>query len=124
MQINSLKAKTESVKIPKATIQRDAVSHLDLRNIQLKDYTDKLKDTINETSPYVEVMDDYGETTIVKKTSLCWLLQNDCPKLSSDRLLRVRQAARKSHSLAYHNPIQKPSKKKTCKRRLLRSHLK
>lgn len=124
-KLNSLKTKLERVKITEASIEclTEDITHLDLGNIQLKDYTGKLKDTvIDETSPYIVILNDYGDQTIVKKTSLCWLLQEDCPKLSSDRLLRVRNAARKPYSLSYGNTKQKSKKRNVCKRRPLRLH--
>lgn len=63
----------------------------DLSNIQLKDYTEKLKDlAVDYTSQYVEILRDDGEKIIVKKTSLCWALRSDRHKLSSDRLERVK----------------------------------
>lgn len=77
---------------------RENIAEFDLSNIKLKDFTGKLKDTdIDSISPYVEIMNNYGERTIVKKTSLCWLLREDCRKLSSDRLLRVRNPTQKLH---------------------------
>lgn len=39
----------------------------------------------DEKSPFVKL----HEGKVVKKTSLCWLLRNDCKKLSSDRIRRV-----------------------------------
>lgn len=123
-KVNSLKTNIERPQITEANIfEPEDISRLDLRNIQLKDYTGKFENTtIDETSPYVGIVDDYGERTIVKKTSLCWLLQRDCPKLSSDRLLRVRNAAKKLYSVDHHNQKQNPKKKKT--KRLLRSYKK
>lgn len=46
---------------------------------------------VDISSPYVEIqISDPYRRLIVKKTSLCWLLRKSSPKLSSDRLLRVR----------------------------------
>lgn len=56
------------------TANRMNIEHLDISNIQLKDYTGKLKNTAINVSPYVEIMRDNGLRTIIKKTSLCWLL--------------------------------------------------
>jgi hypothetical protein len=62
----------------------------DFENIALKNYAEKKPEPINETSPYVELQFD-SNRIVIKKTSLCWLLQSDdMPKLSNDRLLRVR----------------------------------
>lgn len=62
---------------------------LNLQNIMLKDYTKLHKRNIKTSSSYVEVPD--GKRTIdVRKTSLCWLLEIDYHKISSDRLERVK----------------------------------
>lgn len=62
----------------------------DLKNIALKNYAEKKANPITETSPYIELCFD-SKRIVVKKTSLCWLLRpDDGPKLSNDRLLRVR----------------------------------
>lgn len=82
---NDSKAVTHSQSIP---MKQLTVS--DLKNITLKNYAEKKSNPITETSPYVELC--YGcKRIVVKKTSLCWLLRPDGgPKLSNDRLLRVR----------------------------------
>lgn len=62
-----------------------------LKNIQLIDYTGKIKEQlIDETSPYTEIICSNEKKIIVKKTSLCWLFNVDSKKISSDRLQRVR----------------------------------
>lgn len=87
--------------IPKKTNNSKAVPHSqaipmkqlavsDLKNIALKNYAEKKANPITETSPYIELCFD-SKRIVVKKTSLCWLLRpDDGPKLSNDRLLRVR----------------------------------
>lgn len=61
----------------------------DFKNIALKNYSDRKFEPITETSPYIELV--YGtKRIVVKKTSLCWLLQEDLVKMSNDRLMRVR----------------------------------
>lgn len=68
----------------------------DPRNIQLKDYSGKLKcSTVDERSGYAELQSATGRKIIVRKTSLCWLLRNESRKVSSDRLLRVRTKVKK-----------------------------
>lgn len=62
----------------------------DLKNIALKNYAEKKVKQVAETSPYIELCFD-SKRIVIKKTSLCWLLRpDDGPKLSNDRLLRVR----------------------------------
>lgn len=71
--------------------------HIDFNNIKLKDYAGKLRNMdIDAASPYVEILSDDGERTIVKKMSVCWLLRKDCRKLSSDRLIRVQHPKQRS----------------------------
>lgn len=65
----------------------------DLRNIQLKNYYEKIKETnITEESPYIQIKCEKERKIIVKKTSLCWLLATERQKLSSDRIYRVRSS--------------------------------
>lgn len=56
----------------------------DLENVSLKNFVEKHPNP-DERSPFVKL--HYKK--VVKKTSLCWLLRNDCQKLSSDRTRRV-----------------------------------
>lgn len=64
----------------------------DLRNIQLKDFSGKVKVFDGSTS-YTEIVFPNDKRVVVKKTSLCWLLSPDYKKLSSDRLQRVRSTS-------------------------------
>lgn len=63
--------------------------------LDLKDYTSSISNAEQyekeyfENGPYVKVSLQSGHTLIVKKSSLCWLLDNKQPKLSSDRMYRV-----------------------------------
>lgn len=81
----------------------------DSRNIQLKDYSGKLKN-IDERSPYVLLDSVKEKKVIVRKTSLCWLLRHESRKLSSDRLVRVRSDTKKNPNKNKHAmPIYKYS---------------
>lgn len=65
-----------------------------LRNIQLKDWTGKLKQSVvDDASIYTEIICSNHKKIVVRKSSLCWLLNPDPKKLSSDRLQRVRFSA-------------------------------
>lgn len=58
--------------------------------INLKNYAMKFQNKeVKETSPYIEIPNNRMRY-VVKKTSLCWLLSREATKLSSDRLLRVK----------------------------------
>lgn len=87
----------------------------DLKNIQLKDWSHKVNaDDIDEASQYTVVQCDSNKRVIVKKTSLCWLLNGDYRKMSNDRLQRVRNPKPKKKVATKHiypNPIYKPYSK-------------
>lgn len=84
-KIHNIKTKSKIFNVP------------DLKNIKLNDYTGRLKqDVNNEKSSYAEIETSGGNSIIVKKTSLCWLLRKESRKLSSDRLLRVRGNGKKT----------------------------
>lgn len=62
----------------------------------LKDYTAKLgnsQDSINldEKSRFALVVDSTGESKVVRKSAVCYVLSKDKHKLSSDRLQRVQE---------------------------------
>lgn len=74
----------EEVEVPRIKL---TVS--DFKNIALKDYSEKINGPIEENSPYVEL--NFGsKRKVIRKTLLCWYLQDDVMKMSNDRLLRVR----------------------------------
>lgn len=73
-----------------------ALAPPNFRNIQLKNFADKLHEEIDVTSPYVEVPTDDYNRIVVKKRSLCWLWRSECQRLSSDRLLRVQYSEKKN----------------------------
>lgn len=61
-----------------------------LRRTTLNNVAEKFKDkSIEENSQYTEVFGGKNRI-IIKKMSLCWLLRKNRQKLSSDRLIRVR----------------------------------
>lgn len=61
----------------------------DLNGICLKNFPAKTK--IEENSPFVELyFENQLHRTVVKKTSLCWLLRKDWQRVSNDRLRRVQ----------------------------------
>lgn len=63
----------------------------DLKSICLKNFPTKTE--IDENSPFVELhFKNQTHRTVVKKTSLCWLLRKDWQKISNDRLRRVQHS--------------------------------
>lgn len=122
-----LKTEIERVKFTEAlTIQRKGVKFSNLDNIQLKNYTGKLKHSvIDETSPYVKLMNDNGFKIIVKKASFSWLISNDCRKLSSDRLHRVSGTTcdTKTTFIGLSNIKIKVKQKKASVNRCVRKHI-
>lgn len=88
-KVSKKKTSMSALKLKQTNIKR----RLCLGRLSLKNYEHKfVDDDLNETSSYVEVFRDNfkQKRMIVKKTSLCWLLRDDCVRLSSDRLERVK----------------------------------
>lgn len=56
----------------------------------MKDYSTE-RVSWDEESPFAVVMDNVGNEKFVRKSSICWFLQKDKYKLSSDRLQRVQE---------------------------------
>lgn len=98
-KINPYKPKFNCIskRMKRLTISNETTMKMpDPRNIQLKDYSGKLKNIdIEERSPYAVLYSANGRKIIVRKTSLCWLMANETRKLSSDRLIRVQNPKRK-----------------------------
>lgn len=59
-------------------------------SISLKDYSEKYPN-IDEQSHFAIVVNEAGKESIIRKTSLCWLLTTDKAYSSSDRLQRVKE---------------------------------
>lgn len=113
-KIRPYRSKRE-VKLPKKNTNSNVKVNLyklklsDFKNIQLKNYAGKISPaSIDATSPYIDVQFSKSKPIIIKKTSLCWLLGTDCPKMSSDRLLRVQYSLTKQ-------PIHKSKQKRKPK---------
>lgn len=71
--------------------------------INLPDFSDNNKEVTPE-GPTVVVIDSLGNRKVVKKSSLCWFLDNR-HKLSSDRLLRVKQGENKTTSFSHSEEV-------------------
>lgn len=73
---------------------------LDLNKINLKNYADKFigKD-VDESSPFLEIQNNFSGRKIYKKTMFCWLLRGDHERVSSDRLERVKIGAKKKKTI-------------------------
>lgn len=83
------KKQTVDRMVPMANSLAKKFTLSDLNKIALKDYAVNKASPIDETSPYIEF--GFGtKRKVIKKMSMCWLLQNDIKKLSNDRLRRVR----------------------------------
>lgn len=87
----------------KRTLMVPSIQHIqilqlkNLRNIQLRDWTGKFNQCVpDETSLYTEIICSNNKKIVVKKSSLCWLLNPDQKRLSSDRLQRVRFSAERN----------------------------
>lgn len=58
--------------------------------INLKDYSEKYPD-INESSPFVTLVNGTGKEIVIRKSSLCWMMSTNKSTSSSDRLQRVKE---------------------------------
>lgn len=82
-------------------VDKEKLVHL--QSVSLINYAYKFENrSVICTSPYVEIFGSKNRL-IVRKTSLTWLLRANSTKLSSDRLLRVKNS---------HIPVLKKQKKK------------
>lgn len=59
--------------------------------LELQDYAE-IEVKLNSESPSTVVKDSQGKEHVVRKSSICWLLNAKVSKLSSDRLQRVRNS--------------------------------
>lgn len=120
--IKELKLNQKMSNSEKSSTQFTSMNFPKLRNTSLKNYSYKFGNRpVDETGPYVEVYNSRSKRIIVKKTSLCWMLSKDSPKLSSDRLLRVKTLP--AFVEAEKQNKKKPKAKKKTKR-LLRNNKK
>lgn len=60
------------------------------RSLNLRGY-DKNKTDIKSDNPFTIVKDGQNNEIVVRKSSMCWLLNQNNYNLSSDRLQRVRE---------------------------------
>ncbi|XP_031357928.1 uncharacterized protein LOC116181664 isoform X2 [Photinus pyralis] len=62
-----------------------------LINFQDLNFADvPVEEPIHERSPYVKIKCQNGQIKTIRKKTLCWFLDDNVKRLSSDRLLRVR----------------------------------
>lgn len=88
-----------------------------LDRLALPNYAHKfVGQVVPETSPYVEVCTGNAKRHIVKKTSLCWMLRPDHERLSSDRIIRVRDVSQTKSEQKYKSTknVNKKTKQKKC----------
>lgn len=94
-------------------------------NLKLKNFAHLFPNgPLEDTSSYVDIP-GYKKRFICKKTSYCWLLRKESPKLSSDRLLRVRGArnTKKPSKARVHHYNKKTSAPRSFRSLRLRPHL-
>lgn len=115
--IHPTASKTKSQKIKQNTLnslpREDSSRLTKFKGLHLKDYTNKIDpNTFDEKSTYVAVDDDSldgtGERRIyVRKSALCKVYMDDRTKLSSDRLVRVKQRVTPAPDLNKHSEVLK-----------------
>lgn len=90
-------ARNKTKRLKQNDVENTTLYIPNLKNIQLKDYSGKLKQTVIDVNgPYVEFYSTTGKRIIVLKKSLVWLLRRESHRLSSDRLQRVKYYAKKT----------------------------
>lgn len=83
-----------------------------LNDVLLKNFANKFgTKEVSESSSYVEIHGN-NKRLVVKKTSLCWFLNRESVKLSSDRLERVKNSYMRKNV----NPVKKQIARKVKKR--------
>jgi hypothetical protein len=65
------------------------------------------------TSKYVKVFSTNGDVTLMLKSTLCWVLRSEGPKLSSDRCQRFREKVLKSFRKPTHDSVTEISHSKS-----------
>ncbi|XP_031332934.1 uncharacterized protein LOC116163219, partial [Photinus pyralis] len=96
-------------------------------SLDLKDYTEKVDLDTNNLSggPYLKVVLKNGATKTVKKSSVCWMLNENISRLSADRLYRFKGQTNKKNivlnknrkCIKYVTEDEKNSKNQVRKRR-------
>lgn len=102
------------------TIELDEESGDDINDDILEDLTISLGSNglktfdveVDEKGPFVRVPNSEGGVSVIKKSTLCWLLQNNCTTISNDRLLRVRNE-KISSTRKSSKSLQIPTKEKS-----------
>lgn len=108
------KKPTNNMEVPMTNSLAKKFTMSDLNKIALTDYAVKKAGPIDESSPYIEI--GFGSRRkVIKKMSLCWLLQNDIKKLSNDRLRRVQDTDTKAKSKLQRKEKCSVSKNKCAK---------
>ena len=58
--------------------------------LNMKDYGETTL-ALSKTSPFTIVADAHGKEIVVRKSSICWLLNKNCVRHSSDNLQHVNR---------------------------------
>lgn len=83
---------------PKENININPIKISDLNGLTLKNFSAS-KQVVDESGPYVELrFENNIKRTVVRKSSLVWLLRKDKQRLSSDRLRRVQCKTKMYHA--------------------------
>lgn len=72
--------------------------------LELRDFSQD-NTQIRQDSPFTVVKDSSGKEHVVRKSSICWLLNSNNSKLSNDRLQRVRTSEYEKYSASNITPV-------------------
>ena len=74
-------------------LMEDAPLLSDFSDLELKDYAESKNIEKDVFTPFTLVHTNTGQEIVVRKSSICWLLNESVGKLSSDRMQRVDLAS-------------------------------
>lgn len=119
-KINPYSLPSNVEKVSKSKLNVKSLKLSDLSGLTLKNFSAS-KQVVDEHGPYVELhFPNNTERTVVRKSTLVWLLRKDKQRLSSDRLRRV-QCKSKTYDADHAAVIKKPkqSRKMLTRKKVL-----
>ena len=82
------------------------INHEIIDNFNTEEVDTRFRGFDFKISPFTLATDYTGMTTVVRKSSICWLLNQNPNQVSSDRLLRTRQSEYKSQKFPHFQASQ------------------
>ena len=91
-------------------LMEDAALLSDFSDLELKDYSESKNIEKDIPTPFTLVHTNTGQEIVVRKSSICWLLNKSVGKLSSDRMQRVQENELNKKNVSYKplQPLREP----------------